>query len=369
MLCIAWISTFSVAFHEEKMTKILLQSLSRVVYMYSRCLLFFFLLDDTWPIEWHFYIEGVFSLTLSTSLIGSASTQWFLSDNINRTAMDVFETSSSILMLVWGAMGILCALLFILIVSLDRRCHTLTILLVLNSTVAGLLANIVCISQAIYQLMNVGPDPLCAVRGLLLQAGTGLLYHTLCVQALYRLFVTVYSTRRALQTRNFIVFLMAMQWVISGIFGLPMLLMDRIKYHQGSRICQVDGFLPFLSLISLASALGFPRRQIWFLVFRRNDIFTSVADHWTDLSRYCQIHEKESIRYDASLNWSGPSPSPVWTSSDPANSHASSNSLRSRLSLLFLLRFCSAASHSRLAVHTASELSIHHFWAKCQHLH
>jgi hypothetical protein len=156
--------------------------------------------------------------------------------------MIAFETLSSILMLVWSTIGILCALLFILIVSIDRKCHTLTILLVLNSIMAGLLANIVGISQAVYQLMNVGPDPLCAIRGLLLQVGTGLLYHTLCVQALRRLFVTVYSTRRALQTKQFTIFLIVIQWIFSGTFGLPMLLMGRIRFHEGSRICQVNVF-------------------------------------------------------------------------------------------------------------------------------
>jgi hypothetical protein len=153
--------------------------------------------------------------------------------------MNVFETLSSILMIICSVFGIIFAFLFIIIVVTHRQCHTLTILLVLNSTIAGLFANMTCISQAIYQLIDLGNDPLCAVRGLLLQAGTGVLYHTLCIQALHRLFVTVYSTRRYLQTKHFSILMVVIQWIFSTTFGLPMLLTGRIKYQSGSRICQV----------------------------------------------------------------------------------------------------------------------------------
>ncbi|CAF0953016.1 unnamed protein product [Adineta ricciae] len=143
-------------------------------------------------------------------------------------------------MIICSIFGILFAFIFILIVLIYRQCQTLTIFLVLNSTLAGLLANVACISQAIYQLLDVGNDRLCAVRGLLLQAGTGVLYHTLCVQAFYRLFVTVYSTRRYLQTKQFIGLIVLIQWIFSATFGLPILFIGRITYQAGSRICQVS---------------------------------------------------------------------------------------------------------------------------------
>jgi len=155
------------------------------------------------------------------------------------TKMAAFETLSSILMIVCSTFGIFCAFVFIIIVATHRQCHTLSTLLVLNSTLAGLLANITCISQAIYQLLNLGNDTLCAIRGLFLQVGTGVFYHTFCVQALHRLFVTVYSTRRYLQTTRFNICMVVVQWIFSATFGLPVLLTGRIKYQPGSRICQV----------------------------------------------------------------------------------------------------------------------------------
>jgi hypothetical protein len=153
--------------------------------------------------------------------------------------MKVFETLSSLLMIICSVFGIVCALVFIIIVSIHRECQTLNIFLVLNSIIAGLIANVTCMCQSIYQMIDVGNDVLCSVRGFILQAGTGLLYHTLCVQAFHRLMVTVYSTRRSLQTRNFYIFVVVLQWLISCTFGLPFLLTGGIKYQAGSRICQV----------------------------------------------------------------------------------------------------------------------------------
>ena len=154
--------------------------------------------------------------------------------------MDVFEILSSILMIVCSIFGIICALIFIIIVVTHRQCHTFTILLVLNSSVAGLIANVTCLSQAIYQLLDLGNDSLCAIRGLFLQITTGLFYHTLCVQALHRLFVTVYSTRRYLQTVRFNISMVVIQWIFSAAFGLPIFIFNRIKYQAGSCICQVN---------------------------------------------------------------------------------------------------------------------------------
>jgi hypothetical protein len=153
--------------------------------------------------------------------------------------MYVFENLSSMLMIVYSIFGIICALIFIIIVATHRQCHTLTILLVLNSSIAGLIANITCACQGIYQLLDLGNDALCAVRGFLLHATTGLLYHTLCVQALYRLFVTVYSTRRYLQTTRFNIYMVVVQWIFSITFGLPTLLTGHVVYYPVGRICQV----------------------------------------------------------------------------------------------------------------------------------
>jgi hypothetical protein len=163
--------------------------------------------------------------------------------------MDVFDRISSVLMVVFNAFGIGCALIFIIIVAFHRQCHTTTNLLILNSVVAGFISNLVCGSQGIYQLIGDGNDILCILRGYLLYSSTGLLYHTLCVQALHRLFVTVLATRRYLKSNLTITMIVVVQWLISGCFVLPILLSGRIKYNPGSRICLVSVKIIFLKIL------------------------------------------------------------------------------------------------------------------------
>ncbi|CAF0846343.1 unnamed protein product [Adineta steineri] len=154
--------------------------------------------------------------------------------------MNILEISSSLWMILCSICGVTCAIVFIVIVVFHREFHTSNIMLAFNSAVAGLIINITCGCQAIYQLTSDGNDRLCSFRGFLLHAGCGLLYHTICIQAIHRLFVVVFATRRYLQSKQVIVSLTIVQWLISAIFGIPALVLGRIVYQPGNRICQAS---------------------------------------------------------------------------------------------------------------------------------
>ena len=154
--------------------------------------------------------------------------------------MEALEILSSLSMLICSIFGTLCAITFIVIVIHHREFWTTTILLAFNSAIAGLIINVASGSQALYQLNSDGNDALCVFRGFLLHAATGLLYQTLCVQTIYRLFVVVYATRRYLQSKQIIISITIIQWLISITFGIPTLVLDRIVYQPGSHICQVE---------------------------------------------------------------------------------------------------------------------------------
>jgi len=130
-------------------------------------------------------------------------------------------------------MGVICSLIFIGRIGIIRCRYTPIIFISLNSASAGFIINIIYASQAVYQMLSDTPDALCTFRGFLLHCSTDLFYHTLCIQALHRLFVTVYAQRRCLQSRCVI------QWLISITFAIPILLIGRIKFQAKDRICQV----------------------------------------------------------------------------------------------------------------------------------
>jgi hypothetical protein len=188
--------------------------------------------------------------------------------------MDVFEILSSLFMLLCSVSGIICTLIFISVIIIDRQCRTMTALLVFNSIIAGFIVNIVYACQALYQLVSDEEDKLCVFRGFLLHITCGLLYHTFCVQALYRLVVTMPVQQQYLRSKPVVLFIVLLQWLISLTFGLPILLNGQIKYQAGSRICQVEIFVLYFLKINLfffryqsSMCMGFFIYQYGFICF------------------------------------------------------------------------------------------------------
>ncbi|CAF1310255.1 unnamed protein product [Rotaria sp. Silwood1] len=184
-----------------------------------------------------------------------------LMDNIPRIEMDVwvdfgFCTCKNQAMEA-NLFGIGCAFIFIIILIIYRQCRTITTLLILNSIIAGFIVNIMYVYQVISQLTSDGNDKLCKLRGFLLQSGCGLLYHTLCVQALYRFFATIPKRQQYLQSKYTITFIVLVQWFISITFNLPILIDGRIKFEVNYRICQV----------SMQDLYGFLYLSIWIYFF------------------------------------------------------------------------------------------------------
>lgn len=153
------------------------------------------------------------------------------------------ETFSSCVMLFFAVLGMIAASLFIITVIKHPQCHTATILLVFNTAIAGFFSNTVAASQAIYQLLGDQEDSLCQLRGYLMCSASALIYHTLGVQALHRLFVIVFSTQRSLQSKTTLWTIVMFQWTLSLCFPLPIMLTGRIRFNPGSRICTVSDAL------------------------------------------------------------------------------------------------------------------------------
>lgn len=139
-------------------------------------------------------------------------------------------------------LGVLCSVIFMTTVIRHHRCHTTTIMLAFNTNVAGLICNLAAGIEVMYQLASDKEDYLCLFRGYLFHASTGLLYHTLCIQAIHRTFVIVLASRKYLQSKLCISILVIVQWIISICFFLPLVFSGDVPYKPESRICTVGSY-------------------------------------------------------------------------------------------------------------------------------
>ncbi|CAF4122673.1 unnamed protein product, partial [Adineta steineri] len=171
-------------------------------------------------------------------------------------------------------------------------------MLAFNSAIAGIIVNVTCCCQAIYQLTSDGNDKLCSFRGFLLHAAAGLLYQTLCVQALHRLFVVVCATRRYLRSTKVIAFITIIQWLLSITFGIPALVIGRIVYQSGSRICQAS-LNDLIIFLYLAMFIYFCPLTIIALIYIRIVHFTKQNSFTTNIqhSPADQHRQRRELRF------------------------------------------------------------------------
>ncbi|CAF0727905.1 unnamed protein product [Adineta steineri] len=206
--------------------------------------------------------------------------------------MDMFQIVTSLFMLFCSVLGVVCSLIFIVIVFLDRRCRTPIVLISLNTAIAGFIINTIYASQAIYQMISDSSDVLCIFRGFLLHSSTGLFYQSLCIQAIYRLFVTVFAQRRNLQSKYVIIPIIVIQWIISSTFGIPILLMKRLQFQETGRICQVPindifGFMYLATFIYFLPVTGIIFIYIAILKYtKRSLIIANVRQLGLEQTRY-----------------------------------------------------------------------------------
>ena len=128
-----------------------------------------------------------------------------------------------IILLIEGLLGLLWSLLFLIILLRYRSCRKSPLaFLVGNASLAGLLFHSVIVGQAIHMLIG-RPELHCVLRGHLMHSFAGAVYHSICLQALHRLFVTVFSHRLLLQNPKILITMAIVQWTFSLTFCLPKL--------------------------------------------------------------------------------------------------------------------------------------------------
>ncbi|CAF0742841.1 unnamed protein product [Adineta ricciae] len=153
--------------------------------------------------------------------------------------MYCIEILASILMFLCNLLGIICSLIFISIFIVYRQCRTMTTVLVLNSVVAGFIINVVYACDALYQINLTQADALCIFRGFLLCVTFALYFHTFCVHALYRWFMTIPCFREYLRSKCITLFAIACQWVISILIILLIFWNNGIKFQSYLHTCTV----------------------------------------------------------------------------------------------------------------------------------
>ena len=155
-----------------------------------------------------------------------------------------------ILRIISNVAAVICALVCLLIILIDKACHTLPMVLTASSCLAILVLSCDLLAISVYTLQSdleqiQFPDLLCYFRGYLFYFGNSLVNFSFLQQALYRYMSTVYPTRFFWHSTKFQASLICIVWMFCIVFPFPLLITNRLKYNEHGRMCQVPVSLSF----------------------------------------------------------------------------------------------------------------------------
>ncbi len=145
---------------------------------------------------------------------------------------------------------IIMAFIFLLIILIDKTCHTVSMMLVANSFLAALICagnllwiNVISLQNDLKQLQY--QDLFCELRGYLTYVSCAVLNYSFLLHAFYRYVTVVYPTRLFWRLKRIQLLLIGLTWIYAFIFPIRFMLTGEIIYNIDNQICQIPLRLSF----------------------------------------------------------------------------------------------------------------------------
>ena len=155
------------------------------------------------------------------------------------------------------SISMVLAAFFFFVITLDKTCRSVPMLLVGNSYLIGLIFGIMMFSINVFRLTNDlsrrnGYDMFCSFRGYMGYATCSILNFSFFLQGFYRFVRIVYPRRLIFQSARFQIFLICLTWIFGIFYPMKFLFTKEILYDVDNQICQLRLYFSF-SIIYMAN--------------------------------------------------------------------------------------------------------------------
>ena len=162
-----------------------------------------------------------------------------------------------ILEIVCITFGIILSFIFLIIIIIDKTCHTVPMMLVGNSCLIGFIFGFLILSMRLFTLMNdikqiEYKDMFCSFRGYFGYATCSIQNFSYLLQAIYRYLTVVYPNRLYYHSAKFQLILICFTWLFGILYPIVFLFTGEIVYNIDNQICQLPLRLSF-SIIYMAN--------------------------------------------------------------------------------------------------------------------
>jgi hypothetical protein len=189
------------------------------------------------------------------------------------TTIESWFIPFNILTIICTGLSIIIALIFIIIIIVDKTCHTISMMLIVNSCLSELIFGSVLLWMSIFTTQNdfkqiAYEDSYCIFRGYLKYVGYALQNYSYLLQALYRYITVVYPTCLVYQSIRIQTLVIVIIIILSIIYPIPFVINNQIKYIIDDQICQMPLQLSFLVIYNAFYVYGIPVSSIIFIYFK-----------------------------------------------------------------------------------------------------
>jgi hypothetical protein len=198
-----------------------------------------------------------------------------MSNDSNLTTINIafWLIPADIIIISCCVLAILFFVFFLCIIILDRTCHTVPMMLVANTCLAGISFASDIISMALFTLEKDFKqiqyyNSSCIFLGYFGYAVTSIQYYSYVLQAIYRYIVVIYPTRLFWQTANFQARLICFTWIFGFLYLIPLLFTGGIVYTVDNQICQLPLKLHYSVFYVVFWAFVVPNSMITLVYFK-----------------------------------------------------------------------------------------------------
>lgn len=167
-------------------------------------------------------------------------------NNITIVDIEVWYIPLNIILIISLGIAIIFSLTFIIIIMIDKTCHTISMMLTANLCLGELVFAYSMLGIASSSLENdlkqiQYQNLLCIVHPYLAYTGSALMHYAVLLQALHRYISLVYPNCLFWQSARFQILLICITWIISFVGSLEFPLLGEIIYNVDNQAC----FIPF----------------------------------------------------------------------------------------------------------------------------
>lgn len=189
-----------------------------------------------------------------------------------------------VLMILSTALTVLANIIFILIIIIDRACHTVPMMLIVNTCLTILMFAGIRLTMNAFALHNDLQEieyqySSCTYIAYLEYIAYAVQNYSFVQQAFYRYMIVVYPLRFFWQSVKFHLCLIGLIWIFGFTYSLPHILTDEIQYDAPNQICQLSFRLSFVMLYSILIIYSIPMSAIVFIYVKLVRYVKEMSQH------------------------------------------------------------------------------------------